>query len=470
MITVLLVNPTDKENLNKIAPVDLASIASSLEENGVSVKIIDFNVENKPLEHWLSLYQPKFLGISGTTHNRFESFKLANIAKTYNKEIITIYFGIHATFTANETLRNIADIDFIIRGESEEIFIELLKTFSGDQKFEKIRGLSFRMDDTIVDNPPASRLHLDSLPMPAYHLLDMNKYGLKMDFIKKRGTVVYSSRGCLHHCSFCMESRMFNNLLTVRSAKNVVDEIKKLLDEYNFQAIKFADCILTLDREHINSLCDEIINNNLKFPWECEIRPGTVDEYLLEKMQKAGCYYVGMGIESASQKVLDIMRKGITVEQAQKLLEMCHRLGIKTKVFFSFGQISETMSDVEKTFEFIAANKSLITNPQYIVGVRIYPGTYLETYARKNNLLPDDFCWSKPYDEPRNETIMQPTNIPILIQPQLGYAELESIALRIYSERISGWEGLRTGITKLTQPEKLKKFRQFLRLKFKKIK
>ncbi|MGQ9465748.1 MAG: hypothetical protein ACUVQ4_08625, partial [bacterium] len=67
-------------------------------------------------------------------------------------------------------------------------------------------------------------------------------------------------------------------------------------------------------------------------------------------------------------------------------------------------------------------------------------------------------------------TIMQPTNIPILIQPQLGYAELESIALRIYSERISGWEGLRTGITKLIQPEKLKKFRQFLRLKFKKIK
>jgi len=468
MIIILLINPADKGIPDKMPPLDLASIASFLEENGISVKIVDFNIEKKTLEHWLSFYQPKFLGISGTTHNRFESFRIANLAKTFNKEIITIYCGSHATFTANETLRNISEIDFVIRGEGEEIFLELLKTFSADQKFEKIRGLSFRMDDTVVDNPSAGRLHLDSLPQPAYHLLDMKKYEIKMEFIKKRGISVASSRGCLHHCNFCLASRMFNNLLTVRSAKNVVDEIEKLLKEYHFQAIKFVDCVLTLDREHIENLCDEAVNRNLQFPWEAEIRPGTVDEFLLEKMQKAGCYYVDIGIESASQKVLDLMRKGITIEQIQKSLEMCNQFGFKIKAFFSFGHISETMADVEKTFEFIVNNRPLITTAQNTVGVRIYPGTYLETYARKNNLLPGDFKWSKPYEELRNETIMQPKNIPILIQPQLGYDELESIALRIYSERISGWEGLKAGIIKLTKSEKLKKFQQFLRLKFKK--
>uniref|UniRef100_A0A7V0Z482 B12-binding domain-containing protein n=1 Tax=candidate division WOR-3 bacterium TaxID=2052148 RepID=A0A7V0Z482_UNCW3 len=165
MIDILLVNPAEKGGFfEKIPPLGLASIAGFLETHNISVNIIDFEIEKNPLEHWLSLYQPKFLGISGTTHTRFESFRLARVAKSFNKDIITIYGGIHATFTANETLRNIPEIDFIIRGEGEETLLELLKTFSTDQKYEKIRGLSFRKDDLPVDNPQAGRLHLDSLP------------------------------------------------------------------------------------------------------------------------------------------------------------------------------------------------------------------------------------------------------------------------------------------------------------------
>ncbi|MEO0205966.1 MAG: radical SAM protein [candidate division WOR-3 bacterium] len=468
MIDILLVNPAEKGgSFEKMPPLGLASLASFLEENGISVKIVDLEVEKKPLEHWLSLYQPKFLGISGTTHTRFESFKLARQAKTFNKEIVTIYGGINATFTANETLRNIPEIDFVVRGEGEEILLELLKTFNSDQKFEKIRGLSFRMDDTIVDNPPGSRLHLDSLPPPAYHLLEMKKYEMKMEFVKKRGISALTSRGCLYRCSFCSASRMFNNLLTVRSARNVVDEIEKLLKQYHFQAVKFFDSALTLDRDHIETLCDEIIARNMDFPWECEVRVGTADETLLEKMRKAGCYYIDIGIESASQKVLDLMRKGITVEQVQKLLDMSHQLGFKIKAFFSFGHISETMADVEKTFEFIEKNREIITTVASGAGIRIYPGTYLENYARKNSLLPPDFQWSKPYEEPRNESIMQAKDIPILIQSELGYEELEAIALRIYSNRFGGWEGFKRGIAKITNPEKIKKLSQLLKLKIK---
>uniref|UniRef100_A0A7C6AF49 Radical SAM protein n=1 Tax=candidate division WOR-3 bacterium TaxID=2052148 RepID=A0A7C6AF49_UNCW3 len=469
MIDILLVNPAEKGGFfEKIPPLGLASIAGFLETHNISVKIIDFEVEKKPLEHWLSLYQPKFLGISGTTHTRFESFRLARVAKSFNKDIITIYGGIHATFTANETLRNIPEIDFIIRGEGEETLLELLKTFSTDQKYEKIRGLSFRKDDLPVDNPQAGRLHLDSLPPPAYHLLDMKKYELKMEFVNKKGISILTSRGCLYRCSFCSASRMFNNLLTTRSANRVVDEIEKLMNEYNFQAIKFFDSGLTLDREHIENLCDEIINRNLKFPWECEICVGTVDQPMLEKMQKAGCYYVEIEVESASQKVLDLMRKGITVEQTEELLNMCKTSGIKTKAFFSFGHIGETMNDVEKTFEFMEKNSDKITTVASDIGVRIYPGTYLESYARKNRLLPDDFGWSMPYDEEWNELIFQSRAVPILIQPQLGRQDLEQIALRIYNKRLSGWEGFKKGITKLTDPQKLKKLQSFLKLKFKK--
>lgn len=468
MIDILLVNPGEKEGFfERVPPLGLASLAGFLEANDISVKIIDFEIERKPLEHWLSLYQPKFLGISGTTHTRFESFRLAHLAKIFNKEIITIYGGIHATFTAHKTLLNIPEIDFVVRGEGEDVLLELLKSFASDQRFDRIRGLSFRMDGQPVDNPPSNRLHLDSLPQPAYHLLNMKKYEIKMDFINKKGISFLTSRGCPYRCSFCSASRIFNNLLTVRSAKNVVVEIEKLLKEYNFQAIKFFDSALTLDREHIENLCDEIINRNLKFPWECEVRLGTVDLPLLEKMQKAGCYYVDIRIESASQKVLDLMRKGITIEQSEELLTMCKTLGIKTRVFFSFGHISETMNDVEKTFEFIEKNNDKITTIVSDAGIRIYPGTYLEEYARKNHLLPDNFEWSMPYDEEWNELIFQDRSVPILIQPQLGRRELEQIALRIYSQRYSGWEGFKKGIAKLADPQKLRKLQSLIKLKFK---
>lgn len=470
MNDILLINTEEKGYEERLLPLELISIAGFLEKHEITVKIIDFNIEKKSLEHWLSLYSPKILGIWGTTINRFESFNLARTAKLFSKEIITIYLGPNATFTANQVLKDIKEIDFVIRGEGEDVLYDLLKTYSTDQNFEKIRGLSFRLDDNPVDNPPASRLHLDSLPEPAYHLLDIKKYKIMLDFIKKKGIAVSSSRGCLHHCNFCIASRMYNNLLTVRSAKNVVDEIENLLKTYHLQGVRFLDTVLTLDREHVENLCDEFINRNLNIPWECEIRPGTVDESLIEKMKKAGCYLIGVGIESGSQKVLDLMRRGTNVEQAQRLLQLCNKAGLKIKAFFSFGHISETMTDVEKTFEFIEQNRSLMSKIEYSIGIKIFPGTYLETYARKNNLMPSDFTWTKPYDEPRNETIMQPRNIPILIQPQLGYEELETIALRIYSQKISGWEGIKSGITKITKPEKFKKFQQFLKLKFKQFK
>jgi len=233
--------------------------------------------------------------------------------------------------------------------------------------------------------------------------------------------------------------------------------------------VKIFDSTLTTKRDHVDSICDEVLRRDLKFPWECEIRVGTVDQELLEKMKNAGCYYVNFGIESASQKVLNLMRKGFAVEQAEELLNICDRVGIKTKVFFSFGHIGETMEDVKKTFDFIDKHKHKITTVASGAGVRIYPGTYLEEYALKNGLLPVDFKWSQPYDDERLETILQTRCVPVLIQKQLGFDEFEDIALRIYTRRFGGWKGFKLGIKKVTDKEKLKKLIRLLKIRFRHI-
>ncbi len=468
MIDILLVNPRETGGFfEKMPPLGLASIAANLEKNEYSVKIIDFEIDKQPLEYWLNLFHPRFLGISGTTHTRFESFRLAREAKTFDKTITVVYGGVHASCAAVNTLNKIPEIDFIVRGEGEETIVNMIKAYKTDLDFSVIRGLAYRGEGVIIDNPPAYRVDLNDLPMPAYHLLEMKRYALRMPFNNRKGISLITSRGCQARCSFCSASHMFNHLVTTRSAPLAVDEISRIFTTYGYEAVKIFDSTFTIDRDHALGFCREIMERGLKFPWECEIRVGSVDVELLERMRDAGCYYVDVGIESGSQKVLDLMRKGITVEQAHDTLELCHKVGLKTKAFFSYGHIGETMKDVDATFAFIEQHSAMIDMVASGAGVRIYPGTYLDTYARKNDLLPADFEWSLPYKDERLDSIFQAPSVPVLIQTQLGFAELEKIALRIYGNRYSGWEGFKLGLTKVTDPGKLRKLTQVMKLKLK---
>lgn len=462
MVDILLINPREKKlPFERIPPLGLAWIASVLERGGFSVRVTDLEVEPGKLEDYLSKYQPRFLGISGMTHTRFESFKLAKLAKNFSKEIVTIYGGVHASFTGVDTLRNIKEIDFVIRGEGEETILELLQAYrKGKDALRKISGISYRLLGEIAENPSRHRiLNLDSLPPPAWHLLPMEKYALNLDFLNKKGIAFITSRGCTMRCTFCSASAMYSHYATYHSADYVLNETERLIKYYNYQGIRFFDATLTLRCGHIESICKEIIKRNLSFPWECEIRVGTVDRELLLKMKEAGCYYVDFGIESASQKVLDLMRKGFTIEKGQELLDWCVETGLKTKVFFSFGHIGETMSDVEATFRFIDKNRPKISTLACGAGVRIYPGTYLEEYALKNGLLPSDFSWSQEYDERQLADLSQDPGVPLLFQPQLGYEELAAIRLRIIGERFRGWAGVKLGIRKIT---KLRNFKKLL--------
>jgi len=471
MIDILFVNPKEKAHFfERMPPLGLAYMAANLEKHGYSVKIVDLEVADNTFRSSLEEYKPRFVGISGTTHTRFESFSLAKAIKEYNQAITTIYGGVHATFTDLETLQNVPHIDYVVRGEGEHVIVQLLDALTRKTKLSKVGSVTWRDHSEIWQNPGSERIgSLDDLPMPAYHLLDMDKYMLNMEFINKRGISTITSRGCAARCSFCSASRMFDHRVTAHSAGRILDEIEMLLDRYKYEGIKFFDSTLTMHRQHVDDLCCEIMRRRLDFPWECEIRVGTVDQGVLEKMMKAGCYYVNFGIESASQNVLNLMRKGFTIEQAQELLDWCAKIGLKTKVFFSFGHIGETMEDVNMTFRFIENNAGKITTVASGAGVRIYPGTYLEEYAMEKGLLPDGFNWSLPYDDKRFESILQTRSVPLLLQPQLGFSELEKIALRIYRMRFSGWSGFKRGLNKLADKDKLKKLWKISRVQFKQV-
>jgi len=437
---ILLIHPTEggldtgKQGHGGMPPLGMLWIVAFLEQNGLSVHVIDCQIDNTNIEEFLIRENPHMVGIGGTSHTRFDVFNLAKTVKRVNSDIPVVYGGPHATFTAHDTLSNVAEINYVVRGEGEITTLELCNLFvRGRGNIENILGISYRdKNGSIIDNPERPRIdNLDSLPFPDRSKVDVKRYEMSMDHLGLPGASVMTSRGCPVNCSFCSASAMFGRSLTLRSASNVLDEIEILL-EMGYKGIKFFDSTLTLKKSHVLSICDEFKRRGLNnIPWECEVRVNTVTKEILAAIREAGCYLIDFGVESASTKVLKDMHKGITIEQVERTLDWSKEVGLKTKVFFTFGHIRETLEDAYKTFDFIKRHKQKIDQTGGGVGIKIYPGTTVEKFAIANDLLPKDFSWSLPYRDPETDFFWGHTHIPMLIQPGMGYAELRQLRYKL---------------------------------------
>ncbi len=160
----------------------------------------------------------------------------------------------------------------------------------------------------------------------------------------------------------------------------------------------------------------------------------TVDEPLLEKMRRAGCYTICFGVESGDQEILNRISKGITLERALDVMKWADELGLYTKVSFSLGHPGETYEQAKKTNRFARTYARYMTFRGYNPGVRVYPGTPVAAYAREHGLMPAGFDWAAPYENKENEQLFKlKDNVPLLLQPQLGVRELRRLRLRFLS-------------------------------------
>jgi len=431
---VLLLHPAEQGiTFGGMPPLGMAWITSFLQLKGISTNLFDLQVTKKSIEFLLQAHNPSLVGIGGTSHTRFESFAIARRVKAYNPDIQILYGGSHATFTAEDTLAAVPEIDIIVRGEGEQTTYNIAsKVLAGNLDFSDISGMSYRKDGSIVHNPEAPRIvNLDILPFPYRDPQAIQQYNLQLDFLNIPAASVMSSRGCPVNCSFCSASAMFGTQLTLRSAGNVLDEIEMLLKEYRYKGVKFFDSTLTLNKSHVEALCAEIHKRNLIFPWECEIRVNGMTRDLLRTMKNAGCYYVDFGVESASPSVIKSMHKGITLDQVENVFRWTKEFEIFTKVFFTFGHIGETLADARCTIEFMEKNAKYIKVAATGIGVRIYPGTEVERYARSSNYLKSNFSWSATFIDQNVESLGSDPLVPILIQPQFGWREFRKIEFRL---------------------------------------
>jgi radical SAM superfamily enzyme YgiQ (UPF0313 family) len=189
---------------------------------------------------------------------------------------------------------------------------------------------------------------------------------------------------------------------------------------------------LTLNRQHIIGLLDEFEKRKMDFIWYCEVRVNTIDYDLLKRMYDLGCRYISFGVESASERILKRINKGISLKQVRQVIQWCVELGIYMKAFFMFGLPDETYEDGLETVNFLKEQGKYINDVALSAGCSILPGTEVEQYAVAIGQISKDFDWTEEIYYPENKMNNRPVAIPTLIQPQLGLTELNRLKFEYY--------------------------------------
>lgn len=411
---VLLVNPPPRSSAQpkRLVPVlGLAYLAAVLEKNRIPVEILDANAMRLSWSEFrkaIKYRKPEIIGFTGTTPVIDTTYQAARISRPYAR--YQVLGGPHANLFGQAVFKETADFDYLVVGEGENTFLELVRYLLAKKSPNDLAGLVTKKKV----NPKAKLIKdLDAIPFPARHLLPNHLY--RYDLVKKYPfTTMITSRGCPYRCLFC-EKSVFGNFYRVRSAENVLAEIEELVNKYQVRTIIVFDDLFTVDRARVIKICQGLIKRKLKIDWKAEARVNTVDKKMLTLMKQAGCSVLGYGVESANQKSLDFLQKDITLSQIKKAFRLTRQAGIKALGYFIFGIPGETYQEAQKTIDL---SLEISDYAAYNI-LTPYPGTKLYELAAQKG-------WLKATDEARNP-FDQHCHRAALITPEWSATDLRKI-------------------------------------------
>lgn len=277
--------------------------------------------------------------------------------------------------------------------------MDLLNALSNNRDLSLVKGLAFKeKSGQIVVNQRREPIeNLDSLPMPARHLVPIKKYRPSPHhYLELPMTTMIVSRGCPFNCLFCASRNVWGKSYRVRSVDKVIEEIKFLIKQYGIRNINFWDDLWGLHRNWTKDFCQRMIDEKINISWSCERRIDTVDLDILKLMKKAGCYSIFYGVESLNQDCLDAINKGIKVEQAENVIRLTKKAGIEARANFILGLPNETPEKVK-----LMIKKICKLNPDYVKFniLTPYPGTelYQEVKRGRWGIFKEDYNKSTGY-------------------------------------------------------------------------
>ncbi|MDY6932216.1 MAG: radical SAM protein, partial [Halobacteriota archaeon] len=379
-------------------PTGLLALAAYVEGriSDLEMKIIDCQAEEKgwdDLRRGIEKYSPSIVLSSGFTCNAYACAKVAEISKIVDQDIVTIVGGQHFSFTSEESLIDFPEIDYVVRGEGEETLTELICTLKGVGKVSDVKGVSFRHDERIIHTEPRPLIaDLDSLPYPAYHLVEenMDRYHFKM--MSKKGSrymIIEGSRGCSHRCSFCTQWRHWNGLFRTKSAKRIADEMEFFNENYGGEFMWLTDDNFRYDGR-AKELWQELKGRDFKgdLTWFFQARTDEIvkNPEMVANLRDVGNNWILMGVENNSKDVLSNFNKKIRPDDAKNAIKILNENDIFTQSMFVIGSPTDTRESISDLREF---SLSLDTGLALYSILTPYPGTDVYEDALKKGLIED---------------------------------------------------------------------------------
>lgn len=344
--------------LGQLQPVNLCYLAAATRKAGFETEIIDSPLLGKGIEELtqeIIARSPEYVGITATTCSVFNAGMLAKGIKEQNPDIVTILGGVHISALPEKTMRAFKDIDFGIIGEGEEAIVKLLHACEERDGIRSVRGIIARDKDSFMISSPSDPISdLDSLPMPAWDLLDnFSYYSPNLSSLHRLPVAgLVTSRGCSRRCVFCDKS-VFGSRVRNHSPEYTMDMIKYLYNHYHVREIIFKDPDFAFSKNRVIKFCRMLRTENLNITWTCMIRADSVDKDILVEMKDAGCWQVGIGIESGSQKILDFLQKDMQLERIETCVKLLNKTGLNIMAYFMLGMHLESEDTINETRRFI---------------------------------------------------------------------------------------------------------------------
>lgn len=386
-------NPTIiEEERGYNPPLGLLYIAAYLDEQTQHhIEVLDAQVEElkyDQLKRIIARKKPDVVGITAMTFTIHDVMRTVRIVKEIDKGIQVVLGGPHVHIFPKETI-NLPGIDYIVLGEGEAVFKDLVDNIQNPEALKGVKGIVFRKNGQIINTGMRDLVKdLDELPFPARHLTPYKKYS---SLLAKRTpiTTMITSRGCPYHCSFCDRPHL-GKRFRARTSQNVVDEMESCAELGIYEFLIYDDTF-TVNSRRVIDICEEIQRRGLEIGWDVRARVDTVNKEMLKVMRNAGCERIHYGVEAGTNKILKVLNKGITIDQARETFRWTKEIGISTLAYFMIGSPTETREDILQTIEV-----AKLLDPDYVHFTILtpFPGTQIYFDGLEQGVFKEDF-WQR---------------------------------------------------------------------------
>ena len=404
-------------------PLGLLSLAAMLEQRSDhEVSVVDAQVEElsyEALAARLAQEAPDLVGITAMTFTLLDVVRTAAVAKQAAPNARVVLGGPHVYLFPRESIE-LPGVDFALAGEGEHSLPELCNRLGQPDRLSDVPGLTWRRNGEIVQNPlPAPIEDLDALPLPARHLVPVERYSSVLAR-RRPVTTMFTSRGCPYRCTFCDRPHL-GKKFRAQSAKRVADEMEACVG-LGIREFLVYDDTFTIRRQRVLDICSEIGRRGLGVGWDIRARVDTVDEGMLRALRAAGCERIHYGVEAGSDRFMEVLRKGITVEDARKAFRATKKAGIATLAYFMIGIPGQREADVRQTMRLA---RELDPDYVHITILTPFPGTEIYLRALEEGVYESDY-WLEFARNP------QPGFQPRYWTKELGRERLEALLIEAY--------------------------------------